>query len=138
LTADTSLDPLLVLALMRQESMYDPTAHSPAGARGLMQLMPRTAERVAGRPVSAEELFAPELNLELGIAHLKELVLRYGGNVLKGLAAYNGGEEAVRKWEERFGTLDLDEFVESITYRETRDYVKRVMSHYRRYQQLYT
>jgi hypothetical protein len=73
----------------------------------------------------------------LGIAHLDELHSRYGGNWLEILAAYNGGEGAVTKWQQRFGTLDGDEFVESITYRETRDYVKKVLTHYRRYQQLY-
>jgi len=65
------------------------------------------------------------------------LLDRYAGNVLKALAAYNGGEGAVGKWERRFGDLDLDEFVESISYRETRDYVKRVMTNYRAYRHLY-
>jgi soluble lytic murein transglycosylase len=137
LTAGSGLDPLLMLALIRQESMYDPGARSPADARGLMQLLPQTAERVAGRAIAPEDLYDAALNLELGIAHFKDLVSRYGGDVLKALAAYNGGEAAVRKWEQRFGDLPMDEFVESITYRETRDYVKKVMSHYRRYQQLY-
>ena len=67
-----------------------------------------------------------------------ELLRRYDGNVFKTLAAYNGGEEAVAKWERRFPSVEGDEFVESITYRETRDYVKKVLSHYRRYQQLYS
>jgi len=70
----------------------------------------------------------------LGTAHLHELLQSYSGDPYKTLAAYNGGEAAVAKWQVRFGTLEPDEFVESITYRETRDYVKRVMGNYRRYQ----
>lgn len=137
---ENGLDPLMVLALMRQESLFDPAARSPADARGLMQLLPGTAEQVAerlGRPSPAGELYTPEVNIALGVAHLDELYTRYGGNWLEVLAAYNGGEGAAEKWRERFGTLDGDEFVESITYRETRNYVKRVFTHYRRYRQLY-
>jgi soluble lytic murein transglycosylase len=136
-TRETSLDPLLVLALMRQESLYDPRALSPANARGLLQLLPATASATAGRPVSNEELFDPEINLEIGVAHLRDLMRRYDGDVFKTLAAYNGGPDAVAKWERLFPGVERDEFVESITYRETRDYVKKVLSHYRRYQQLY-
>jgi soluble lytic murein transglycosylase len=136
-TQGTGLDPLLVVALMRQESLYNPRALSPADARGLLQLLPSTAARTAGRQVTNEELFDPETNLALGVAHLRELLQRYAGDVFKTLAAYNGGEDAVAKWERRFPGVERDEFVESITYRETRDYVKKVLSHYRRYQQLY-
>lgn len=139
-TQDNGIDPLMVLALMRQESLFDPAARSPADARGLMQLLPRTAEQVAerlGHPSPVQDLYQPNVNIALGIAHLDELYSRYGGNWLEILAAYNGGEGAAAKWRDRFGTLDGDEFVESITYRETRDYVKRVLTHYRRYQQLY-
>jgi len=140
LTAGTTVDPLLVLGLMRQESLFDSTARSRADARGLMQLLPRTAEaeaRRTGRPFTAGDLYDPETNLTLGIAHLQHLLDRYQGNRFKALAAYNGGEEAVAKWEARFGGLELDEFVESISYRETRDYVKKVTSHYRHYRRLY-
>ena len=134
------VDPLLVVALMRQESLFDPTAHSPADARGLMQLVPGTANRVArriGQPTAADQLYDPEANITLGVAHLQQLLQAYQGDRIKALAAYNGGEEAVAKWERRFGSLEPDEFVESITYRETRDYVKRVIGNYRRYQQQY-
>jgi len=139
-TRADSIDPLLILALMRQESMFDSEALSPAGARGLMQLMPRTAAATAndlGRPFHAEELDDPDVNITLGVAHFDSLLRRYQGDRLKALAAYNGGPDAVAKWERRFGYLEPDEFVESITYRETRDYVKRVVANYRRYQQLY-
>jgi soluble lytic murein transglycosylase-like protein len=134
------VDPLLVLALMRQESLFDPAARSPADARGLMQLLPSTAERVAReRAISAptDHLFDPDVNVTLGVAYLDQLMRAHHQDPLKALAAYNGGETALARWEERFGGLEPDEFVESITYRETRDYVKKVMGNFRRYQQLY-
>ena len=134
------VDPLLVLALMRQESMFDPSARSPADARGLMQLLPSTADLVAqrmGQPAPDGSLYDPDTNIVLGIAHLRELLDGYGGDRVKVLAAYNGGVDAVARWQQRFGDLEPDEFVESITYRETRDYVKRVLGNYRRYQQAY-
>lgn len=135
------VDPIWVVALMRQESMFDPGAVSPVGARGLMQLMPSTAERVAaeiGRTVDDEsELTNPQLNITLGTAYLRSLNDRFGDDILKALAAYNGGETAVERWQRQFGALAPDEFVESITYRETRDYVKRVAGNYRVYRELY-
>jgi soluble lytic murein transglycosylase-like protein/Tfp pilus assembly protein PilF len=138
-TASRGPDSLLVVALMRQESLFDPDARSPAGARGLMQLLPETAERIAreiGRP-SVGDLYEPQTNVALGVAYLDRLVRRYGGDTLKAIAAYNGGENAVAKWEGRFGDLEPDEFVESITYRETREYVKKVLANYRRYREQY-
>ena len=134
------IDPLIAIALMRQESLFDPAARSPADARGLMQLLPSTAERVArgrGEPSPVDHLYDPDVNVALGVAHLADLMRAYGGDPLKAAAAYNGGEEAVARWQQRYGTLPADEFVENITYRETRDYVKKVMGNYRRYQQLY-
>jgi peptidoglycan lytic transglycosylase len=139
-TGANGTDPLLVLALMRQESMFDPAARSAADARGLMQLLPSTAERTArniGQPPPDGKLYDPDTNITLGVAHLQELLRKYQGDEIKALAAYNGGENAVAKWQTRFGHLPPDEFVESITYRETRDYVKRVLGNYRRYQMEY-
>jgi soluble lytic murein transglycosylase len=136
----SGIDPLLVLSLMRQESLFDPAARSPADARGLMQLLPTTAGRVAGRlgrALRVADLYEPEPNIILGVAYLDQLLREQNGDWIKALAAYNGGENALAKWESRFGHQPPDEFVESITYRETRDYVKRVLSHYRRYRQTY-
>ena len=131
------LDPLLVVAVIRQESMFDPTARSPADARGLMQLLPSTAERVAAT-TGPIDLNDPDVNIDLGTRYLRTLLTRFGGDPLKAIAAYNGGENAVVKWQRQFADLADDEFVESITYRETRDYVKRVVSNYRAYQQQYS
>jgi soluble lytic murein transglycosylase len=135
-----SVDPLLVVAIIRQESMFDPVARSSADARGLMQLLPSTAERVAAasdQPTDHIDLNDPDVNIDLGTRYLRTLLTRFGADPLKAIAAYNGGENAVAKWQGQFADLADDEFVESITYRETRDYVKRVVANYRTYQQVY-
>jgi peptidoglycan lytic transglycosylase len=135
------LDPLLVAALIRQESLFFPDAVSPADAHGLMQLLPRTARDVAaadGRPApDRTALHRVATNVDLGTSLLRRLLDRYGGSRVKALAAYNAGEDAVAKWERRYGTRPEDEFVELISYRETRDYVKAVLTHYEVYRQLY-
>lgn len=137
---DNSLDPLLIEAVMRQESLFDPEAKSSANALGLMQLLPDTATKLAAadnRALDPLALFQPDLNIDLGTRYLNQLLARFDGDVLKAVAAYNGGEAAVEKWQRRFADLEPDEFVESISYRETRDYIKRVLTNYRTYQQLY-
>ena len=134
------VDPLLVVAIIRQESMFDPTARSSADARGLMQLLPSTAERVAATsdpPIDYTNLNDPDVNIELGTRYLRTLFTRFAGDPFKAIAAYNGGENATAKWQRQFADLSSDEFVESITYRETRDYVKRVVANYCAYQQQY-
>jgi soluble lytic murein transglycosylase len=135
------VDPLLDAALIRQESLYDPEAVSAADAHGLMQLLPTTARRVASALGTAaptrEALHRPPINLELGTALLARLLEQYGGSTVKALAAYNAGEDAVAKWERRYAGRELDEFVELISYRETRQYVKAVLSNYRHYRRLY-
>ncbi|HZP43010.1 MAG TPA: transglycosylase SLT domain-containing protein [Candidatus Binatia bacterium] len=131
-----AVDPLLVLAVIRQESLFEPAAVSSAGAQGLMQLMPATARRLArtpGRPALTD----PAVNIDLGVELLARLITSYDGSVAKALAAYNGGEDAVAKWERRYAGRAPDEFVELISYRETRDYVKAVLRNYRVYRQLY-
>lgn len=139
--ASPAVDPYLVAALMHQESRFTPEAVSPKGARGLMQLMPGTAARMArraGHPTPRErDLERPEVNIQYGMAYLAELTAKYGNATHKVLAAYNAGEDAVARWERRFGDAEPDEFVERITYRETRDYVKAVMRNYRIYRILY-
>jgi soluble lytic murein transglycosylase len=139
--AERGIDPYLVLALIRQESLFDPRALSPASAFGLMQLLPSTAARAAKqlglRPPSQERLYDPQLNLTLGTHHLKELLQRYSNNVVKALAAYNAGEDAVTRWEKQMPTEDEEEFIERITYRETRLYVKLVLRNHAIYRKLY-
>ncbi|MEO6162674.1 MAG: transglycosylase SLT domain-containing protein [Candidatus Binatia bacterium] len=138
---ERELDPHLILALIRQESMFDPRARSPATALGLMQLIPPTAARVAkqlGLPVpTRDKLFEPELNVALGTQYLKDLLQRYSNNWFKAIAAYNAGEAAVDRWEREIVTDDIEEFVERIPYSETRGYVKLVLRNHRIYKRLY-
>jgi soluble lytic murein transglycosylase len=139
--AARGLDPLLVVSLIRQESLFLPDAVSPADAHGLMQLLPRTARQVAAdaglTATDARALHAVTTNVRLGTTLLRRLLDRYGGSTAKALAAYNGGEEAVAKWERRYGSRPDDEFTELISYRETRDYVKLVLQNRQIYRQLY-
>lgn len=134
------IDPFWLWAVIRQESFFDPAARSPAGAQGLMQLMPETGCAAAARQgISCDDidLYDPGDNVRLGATHLRELLERYRGDVLRALAAYNAGVDAVTKWDQRLPAAPDDEWVESISYRETRDYVKKVLAHYLRYRSLY-
>ncbi len=135
------IDPYLVLALIRQESLFDTRARSSAAAVGLMQLLPSTARRMAKEigmdAPSPENLYEPEVNLALGTQYLKDLLERYSNNWFKAIAAYNAGENAVDRWQKEIITDDIEEFVERIPYGETRGYVKLVMRNHRIYKNLY-
>jgi len=109
------MDPQLVTAVMAAESNFDPCAESPAGAVGLMQLIPTTAAQYELTPV---ELYDPEKNIRAGVRHLKMLSKRYNGDLELTLAAYNAGE----------GTVDRYNGIPP--YEETRTYVKRVMAYH--------
>ncbi|MBI2987456.1 MAG: transglycosylase SLT domain-containing protein [Deltaproteobacteria bacterium] len=141
ITEVRALDPYLVVALIRQESIFDPKALSPASAFGLMQLLPSTAARAAEQlgvpPPQREELFEPDINLTLGTHYLRELLQRYSNNLVKAIAAYNAGENAVARWEKQITAEDEDEFIERIPYRETRLYVKLVLRNHRIYRKIY-
>jgi soluble lytic murein transglycosylase len=135
---EKELDPYLVLALIRQESAFDPEAVSPAQAYGLMQILPNTAARVTRAPsVSSAALVDPDFNVQTGTTYLRQLLDLYDDNLYMAIAAYNAGENAVDKWRARHAGLEPDEFIESISYRETRNYVKLVLRNYRIYQRLY-
>jgi soluble lytic murein transglycosylase len=122
-----NLDPIIVLSLIRQESVFNPLARSPVGARGLMQLMPTTARRLR-RSVREKQLVIPKTNLELGTLYFKGLMKRYEGNLVYVLAAYNAGESRVERW--KGGLFDSDETIlkniEAIPFLETRNYVKLI------------
>ncbi|MDR7402094.1 MAG: transglycosylase SLT domain-containing protein [Armatimonadota bacterium] len=130
------VDPYLVLAVMREESRFDPRAVSPARAVGLMQIIPATAEATAGRPVDLRQLMDPAVNIDLGAAYVGAMVRRFGGDLILALAAYNAGPAAAGRWS-RGPRNDPDVFVESIPYAETRAYVQRVMQTYGIYRWLY-
>ena len=128
--ARNSLDPHLVMGLILQESYYNPRAKSAAGATGLMQLMPSTAKELSQRllhvPFGAARLMTPEVNIELGAMHLKMLMNMFNGNPYLVIASYNAGQGNVLKWKRGAPGKAPDEFIESIPYAETRNYVKRV------------
>lgn len=122
----------LLYAISRQESALYPRAQSPVGARGLMQLMPATAKETAGKigvPYRSEQqLFDPAINIRLGSAYLKRLLDVYDGNRILAAAAYNAGPGRVKRWREQSADKPMDVWVESIPYRETRNYVQNVLS----------
>jgi soluble lytic murein transglycosylase len=140
LHAGTQVDPYLVAAIIREESQYDPRAVSRSGALGLMQLLPTTAQAMARRQglpdVSREDLFDHETNIRFGTGYLAQMLQRFDGNVLYAVAAYNAGPVAVSSWLEKNGKREVDEFVESIPFQETRQYVKRVLRSYREYRRI--
>ncbi|MBF0328676.1 MAG: transglycosylase SLT domain-containing protein [Nitrospirae bacterium] len=133
------IDPLLVLSVMREESRYDNEARSIAGALGLLQLMPQTAQRVGkGLKVSLKhnnDLYNPKTNIAIGSRYLKSVIQRFG-SLPAAIAAYNAGEEAVSGWLKKGSYNGIDEFIEDIPYDETRNYVKRVLTTYFEYMRL--
>ena len=139
-----NVDPYFVNGIIRQESLFDSKALSPAGARGLMQIMPATGKKLypktkLKKPFEADILFEPDLNIQLGVKYVSQLNKRFGGNGTHILISYNAGPHVLKKWLKRFGHLnDLDVFIESIPYPETRRYVKHVLRNRGIYKALYT
>jgi soluble lytic murein transglycosylase-like protein len=124
-----NLDPNLVRGLILQESYYNPKAKSRVGATGLMQLMPPTAKEHAKKlriAFAISRLENPEVNVQLGTFHLRMLVNMYQGNTYLAVASYNAGQGNVLKWRRAAPRKPMDEFLESIPFPETRNYVKRV------------
>lgn len=124
-------------AIMREESSFYPRAESFANAMGLTQMMTRTAQRFAKWPVTREALFDPDKNVEVGSRFLAFLLDHYSGAVPLVISGYNAGEGGVDRWLKERGDLELDEFIETIPFDETRGYTKRVLSSYLTYAWLY-
>lgn len=137
-----------VHAIIRQESRFNPKALSPAGARGLMQLMPATAQREIKRissnknskNISSSSLFDMKHNLTLGTSHISKLLYDFNGSLILAAAAYNAGANAVNEWIGLFGdprhkSIDTICWIELIPYAETRNYVQRVMENFIMYQE---
>jgi soluble lytic murein transglycosylase len=136
-----SVAPALVLSIMREESGFLPRVVSPVGARGLLQIMETTGERLA-RDVghenfSADDLFEPMTNIRLGSHYLAELSRRFDGRLSAAIASYNAGPVAVSGWLEERPNDDDAEWVEAIPYDQTRSYVKRVLRSLQAYTLLY-
>lgn len=134
---------LLTFAIMQTESRFDPDVTSWAGARGLIQLMPATAKDLASRAgitLASGDLYRPDVNLDLGMRYLARLSARRGGSAgAASLAApsYNAGAGAVDRWVDADPDQDLDLFIESIPYKETRRYARSVMGRWFAYRWLY-
>jgi soluble lytic murein transglycosylase len=136
------VDPYFALAVIREESRFNPNVVSWARAHGLMQVIPPTGEALAkklGIPHFNEQmLLDPEISIRLGVYYLKTLFDAHPDNPILVLAHYNAGPVAVNRWMRDKGNKDWIEFIESITYRETRFYVKKVLSSYWEYRRIYT
>lgn len=136
-----ALDPFMVAAIIRQESEFRPDAISRARAVGLMQLMPQTGRVVARqlkvRPYSTQRLTEPSLNLKLGTRYFRERLDEFGGTPEYALAGYNAGPDRVREWLSKGTYRDIHEFVESIPFTETREYVQAIKRNALVYRRLY-
>lgn len=126
------VDPAWVAAQTRAESAWMPRARSHANAMGLMQLLPSTAQQTARRIgqawTGAASLYDPETNLVLGIAHLRHELDGHGGIAYEAIAAYNAGPAPVMRWNRDRPGFDPDLWIETVTYKETREYVARVLA----------
>lgn len=140
------LDPYLTLAVIREESRFNPQARSHAWAMGLMQIIPRTGKAIAQqlkiRPFENRYMYRPETNIKMGTYYLSQLIKRFEGNVALALAAYNGGPVRVKRWVKEdhnndMVNLDLDDFIANIPLRETRYYVQKVLESYFEYKRIY-
>ncbi|MFZ0994050.1 MAG: transglycosylase SLT domain-containing protein [Candidatus Sulfotelmatobacter sp.] len=140
-SAANGLDPYLVASLIRQESEFNPNAVSRANAVGLMQLLPKTGKTVARqvkmRRYNSSQLYTPAVNLQLGTRYFRGMVDKFGGSFEYALAAYNAGSDRVEDWLSQGQYRDPQEFVESIPFTETREYVQAILRNASVYRQLY-
>ena len=136
------LDPRFILALIRQESVFKPSAKSPAGARGLLQLTMDAAQKYGpGAGLNAlreNQLYQPETSITVGAEYIEHLTSLFPQMLEPVAASYNGGEDNVARWLERSKRTDPGVFTAEVGFDETKDYVQKVMSNYRVYRQLYT
>lgn len=133
-----ALDPAIVLGVIRRESVFDPRARSPAGARGLMQIMPQTGRQIARKLnetwQSENSLYQPNVNVKYGAHYYKQMLDRFGGHFALAAAAYNAGPGRVDRWLPRHQPLPADIWMETIPFKETREYVAAVLGYAMIYQ----
>ncbi len=135
------VSPLLLLALVRQESFFDPRAESPAGALGLTQVLPSTGRSIADDlnliDFSVDQLLQAEINLRFGAYYLAEQLVGFDGELYLAFAAYNAGPGAAIRWRDTPGASDGDVFLEAVEFRETQLYIQFVAENYAIYRYLY-
>jgi soluble lytic murein transglycosylase len=138
---ENGLDPYLVASLIRQESEFNPGVVSHANAYGLMQLLPSTgkstAKQVGLHNYKTDSLLDPTTNIQLGTKYFREMVDHFGGQVEYALAAYNAGDSRVETWKSSGTYRDIEEFVESIPFTETREYVQAIVRNAEVYKKVY-
>ena len=135
-----NLDPYQVAGLIRQETVFDPRAKSPARAYGLMQVLVPTATLTArkygvNRSITAESLYEPRLNIQLGTAYLRDQIDKFG-RIEYVAAAYNAGPGRAVNWRTSL-PLEMDEWAEAVPFKETRGYVQGVVRNRLQYERLY-
>lgn len=134
-------DSILILSIIREESYFNPKAQSSVGARGLMQLMPTTAQEAARASEislpNSNLLFDPYINIRLGNIYYSRLKKALMAKDILAVLAYNGGIGSVLRWTERLSYVDADDFVEQIPYSETQNYLKKVYKSYWNYIRIY-
>ncbi len=137
----SKVDPRFVLAIMRQESRFQPYAKSVSAARGLMQFIPSTAIRIANeiqlKEVSTDDLYNPEIAILLSNAYLAKLFLIFPNQLQAVAGAYNAGEKNMMRWFLRAKSDDPDRYVPEIMFVQSKDYVQKVMTNYRIYKAIY-
>ena len=137
---DYALDRAWVFAVARQESAFMPDARSPKGALGLMQIMPSTGREIAAKlntnDFNTKDLLDAEINLRFGAWYLGDLMSRMQGHRVLAIASYNAGPHRARRWLPRSESLDADIWIETVPFRETRRYLRRVLAYTAVYEML--
>jgi soluble lytic murein transglycosylase len=140
-STEYNVEPEFLLAIIREESRFKADAGSHAGAQGLMQIMPATGKSIANQigisNFNESMLHDPETSIKMGSYYISKMLSNFESNKYFALGAYNGGPGAMQKWISKYGSLDIDEFIESLTYDETKNYIKKVMLSYFIYNLLY-
>jgi soluble lytic murein transglycosylase len=134
------IDPFIAAGLIRQESVFNPNAISRVGARGLMQVMPSTGQLISKRQgngqITASDLHNPALNIKLGMNYLAQMLGQFG-RIEYAAAGYNAGPGRAKRWVAERGTLDIEDWIESIPFSETRGYVQGVLRYAANYRRFY-
>lgn len=138
-TDSFTIKPAIIYGLMLEESWFQPRATSPAGALGLMQLIPATAKRIGKKSyphLQDQDLYDKQINIHLGCDYFSRLMADFENNHVLAIASYNAGENAVKRWIKKYGYNNPYIFIELIPYKETRNYVKKVITNTFYYQKL--